>query len=402
LLVDRESQAPAPSFHRITRNSTLLGYISVDSTIRGRSRGGLRLAPDLSEDEIRSASRAMTLKYGLLGLPQGGAKAGIIGDDEAPMSERRRMLLEFAHAARPLLADRRYIPDADLGTRAPEIRWMMEAIGMRVAPRAWRRNRSGEYTARSCLVCAQALLERSRSSLVGRRVAVEGFGNVGATLAHLLRRRGAVVVGISTSRGALYRAAGLDVERLARRAAQLGSRFVEDESDAIERSRLLELDVDLLCPCARRHSIHAGNVERVAARAICAGANDPVSPDAERALLDRGVPYPPDFVSNCGGVLGGTLEFAGVSFDRIGDFIDEHLRRRVTDLLDRADRLGVAPRHVAESDALERHARVRRAADHPGLFGVLRSVGLEAYRRRLVPRRPVSAIALRSVGRRMA
>jgi glutamate dehydrogenase (NAD(P)+) len=402
LLVDSESQAPATAFHRITWDSRLLGYISIDSTIRGRSRGGLRIARDLSEDEIRSASRAMTLKYGFLGLPQGGAKAGIIGDGEAPTPERRRMLLEFARAAQPLLTDRAYIPDADLGTGAPDIRWMMEAIGIRIGPRVWRKNRSGEYTARSCLVSAQALLERSGSSLQGCRVAVEGFGNVGSALAQLLRGRGAVVVGISTSSAALYRAAGLDVERLARRAAQAGSRFVEDEADAIERSMLLELDVDLLCPCARKHSIHAGNVERVAARAICAGANDPVSPDAERALLERGVPYPPDFVTNCGGVLGGTLEFAGVSFDRIGDFIDEHLRRRVTDLLDRADRLGVTPRHVAESDALERHARVRRAADHPGLSGLVRSLGLEAYRRRWVPKQPVSAIALRSVARRMA
>jgi glutamate dehydrogenase (NAD(P)+) len=402
LLVDSEVQPPGSSFHRITCDSRLLGFISVDSTIRGRSRGGLRIAGDLSEDEIRSASRAMTLKYGFLGLPQGGAKAGVIGDAEAPTAQRRRRLLEFARAAQPLLTDRRYIPDADLGTGVPDIRWMMEAIGIRMGPRVWRKNRSGEYTARSCLVSAETLLGRSCSSLEGGRVAVEGFGNVGTALARLLRGRGAVVVAISTSRGALYRAAGLDVERLARRAAQVGSRFVEDEPDPIERSELLELDVDLLCPCARRHSIHAGNVERVAARAICAGANNPVSPDAEHRLLERGVRYPPDFVTNCGGVLGGTLEFAGVSFDRIGEFIDEHLHRRLTDLLDRADRLGVAPRHVAESDALERHARVRRAADHPGISGLVRSLGLEAYRRRWVPKQPVSAIALRSVARRMA
>ena len=112
----RMADTGTSSLHRITQGSRVLGFVSIDSTVQGRARGGLRIAADLSEEEIRSDSRAMTLKYGLLGLPQGGAKAGLVGDGEAPASEKRRLLLEFAHAARPLLLDRRYVPDADLGT----------------------------------------------------------------------------------------------------------------------------------------------------------------------------------------------------------------------------------------------------------------------------------------------
>jgi glutamate dehydrogenase (NAD(P)+) len=392
---------PTSSFHRLMRGSRLLGFVSVDSTVHGRARGGLRIASDLSEDEIRSASRAMTLKYGLLGFPQGGAKAGIIGDGERSPSEKQRLLSEFAQAAEPLLRDRAYIPDADLGTSAADIRWMMKSIGIKVGPREWRQNRSGDHTARSCLVSAEVLLERIGTSLDGCNVAIEGFGKVGSALARLLSARGATVVAISTSRGALHCEDGLDAERLSRRAAEVGSRFVEDDPNAIDRAALLELEVDLLCPCARYHSIHAANVKRVAARAICAGANDPVSPDAERVLLDRGVPYPPDFVSNCGGVLGSILEFAGVPSARVSALIEEHLPRRVTDLLDRAEALGVGTREVAEQDALERHARVRASAGHPGLPGRLRSLGLEAYRRRWIPRRPVSMAASRYLARRM-
>jgi glutamate dehydrogenase (NAD(P)+) len=390
------------SLQRITRGSQTLGFISIDSTVQGKARGGVRMVPDLSEDEILSASRAMTLKFGLLGLPQGGAKAGVIGDGEADPSERRSRLSEFAHAAQSLLRSRAFIPDADLGTSAADIRWMMESSGARVGGREWRENRSGDHTAQSCLVCAETMLERRGVSLDRCRVAVEGFGKVGSALARLLSGRGATVVAISTSHGALYSEGGLDVERLARRAVELGSRFVESEPEAIGRAALLELDVDLLCPCARYHSIHAGNVNRVAAGAICAGANDPVSPEAERALLDRGVLYPPDFVSNCGGVLGGTLEFAGVPFPRIGALIEEHLSRRFSELLDRAEAHGVGLREVAERDALERHERVRREAEHPTISARLRSLGLEAYRRRLIPKRPVSVIASRSVARWMA
>ena len=179
----------------------------------------------------------MTLKYGLLGLPQGGAKAGIIGDPDASPAERRRLLGAFAAAASTLLRNREYVPDADLGTTAEEVREMMQAIGARVGPREWRANHSGEHTARSCLAAARALLERRGATLQGCRVAIEGFGKVGAALARLLAERGATVVAISTSRGAVYRPDGLDVGRLLGRAAELGSRVVEEEPGAMDRAR---------------------------------------------------------------------------------------------------------------------------------------------------------------------
>ncbi len=392
--------SPDQSFHRIARGSQLLGFIAIDSAVAGRARGGLRIAENLSEDEIRAASRAMTLKYGFLGLAQGGAKAGIVGDGEAPRDEKRRLLLEFATAAAPLLRERRYVPDPDLGTSAADVRWMMESIGATVGSRDWRANRSGEYTARSVLATAIALRERRSASLAGCRVAIEGFGKVGSALARMLGERDARVVAISTSRGALYRPEGLDIARLVRRAAEVGSRFVEDEPGRIECGDLLELPVDLLLPCARLHSIHAGNVGRVSAAAVCAGANDPVSPEAESALLQRGIDYPPDFVSNCGGVLGGTLEFAAVGFEKIGTLIEERLRRWVSDLMRRAEQEGVPARRLAESEALARHASVRARAEHPDLAQRLVSMGIECYRRSWIPEKVVGLLAPRFVARR--
>jgi len=389
------------SFHRVTDGERLLGYVAIDSTVAGRARGGLRMVEDLREDEIRAAARAMTLKYGLLDLPQGGAKAGIIGDGEAPPAEKRRLLLDFGRAAAPLLHARRYVPDADLGTTSDEVRWMMEALGATVRPRDWRTNRSGEHTARSVLATAIALRTRGGASLAGCRVAIEGFGKVGTSLARLLHGRGARVVAISTSRGAVHRPEGLDVPRLLARAGELGSRVVDDVPGRIAREALLELPVDLLFPCARFHGIHAGNAERVAATAICAGANDPVSPDAELVLLRRGIEYPPDFVSNCGGVLGGTLEFAGAGFEAIGALIEAQVQRIVRDLMARADRQGVAPRALAESDALARHAVVREAAEHPTLAQRLVEVGVECHRRRWVPEKVVGWLATRWVARRL-
>jgi len=204
---------------------------------------------------------------------------------------------------------------------------------------------------------------------------------------------------VSTSRGALHREAGLDVERLARLAAERGSRFVEEEPDLIERSALLELPVDLLLPCARFHSIHAGNVGRVAARAVCAGGNDPLSPEAEGFLFERGVVCPPDFLTNCGGVLGGTFEFAGVASERIGPLVEGAVQRYAARLLERSERQGVPPRRLAEEEALARHAAVTHAAEHPSLRQRLVGLGIEGYRRGLVPEALVAMVAPRYLAR---
>ena len=151
------------------------------------------------------------------------------------------------------------MPDADLGTQATDIRTMMESIGLPVGTREWRANRSGDHTARSCVAAVHAVCTRLGRSVAGARVAIEGFGKVGSHLAQLLHARGARVVAVSTARGALYDEAGLDIPALQRRAAEAGSRFVATGPGAMARERLLELPVNLLCPCARRHSIHADN-----------------------------------------------------------------------------------------------------------------------------------------------
>jgi glutamate dehydrogenase/leucine dehydrogenase len=166
--------------HRVEHDGAELGFVVVDSSVRGRARGGLRLVQDVSELELREAARAMTLKYGLLGLPQGGAKAGLRGDPEAPPAERRERLLRFARAIEPLLRASVYVPDADLGTRADDIRWMMQTLGLPVRAHDWRANRSGDYTAASCVAAARAALASRGRSLRDCRVAIEGFGSVGA------------------------------------------------------------------------------------------------------------------------------------------------------------------------------------------------------------------------------
>jgi glutamate dehydrogenase/leucine dehydrogenase len=246
--------------------------------------------------------------------------------------------------------------------------------------------------------------------LAGARVAIEGFGSVGASLARLVHDEGARVVAASTSAGAVYAADGLDVARLATLARELGSRAIDAYADEargsgvrrIEREALLALPVDVLCPCARHGSVHEGNADSVQARVVAPGANNPVTAAAERALETRGVVCVPDFVANSGGVLGGTMEFAGVAERDIVGFVDDHFAARVGWLLAESARGGEPARVLATRLALSRHGDVRsRSAWRAPLSRAL-DAGLALYRHGMVPAAVVGRLSLPYFRRAMA
>jgi glutamate dehydrogenase (NAD(P)+) len=372
---------------KITKGSEIRGCLVIDSTIDGRSCGGLRISPDVDETQLREAARTMTLKYGFTGMPQGGAKAGVCGDPEAPEAEKMERLTEFGRAITALLQRRVYFPHQDMGTDNRAIRSMLERTGVHVRLRELRDTDSGYYTALSVRACAVQAARHLGMDLSKCTVAIEGFGKVGASVAELMAAAGATVVAVSTSHGAIYAPQGLQIPRLVQLARERGSRCVEDypEAERIDLTALLELPVDLLSPCARAHSLHAGNAERVAARIVCPGANNPATPQAEEVLFERGVLVLPDFVTNCGGVIGGTMRFASLGDERITEFIDRHIGGRVSAILGEAERLGVAPSQIAEPIALRRFQRRKQAAERPAVAGRLLKAGLELYHRGLVP-----------------
>ena len=374
----------------------VMGYVVIDATVAGRACGGVRIAPDVDEAEVRALASAMTLKFGLLGLPQGGAKAGIRGDSEAPPEERWRLLTAFGQAISPLLQRGVYQPATDIGTDLADVRQLLQAAGVALKRREQRVERTGYYTAVTVFAAAKQAARHLGLELAGATAAVEGFGKVGGDLAVLLADAGVRVVAVSTSRGAIYNPQGLEVARLTRLSAEAGSRSVELYPDAerIDLAALLELPVDLLCPCARQDSVHAGNVARIAARIVAPGANDPVTPEAERGLFERGVVVVPDFVANCGGVLGGTMAFAAIDRATIAAFMGRRLGERIAWFLEEAARRGVPPREVAAPYARRRFEEMRKRAARSTVRGRVLAAGLAAHRRGWVPERLVANLSL--------
>jgi len=365
----------------------ILGYLVIDSTIGGRACGGLRLVPDVDEAEIAGLARAMTLKFGYVSLPQGGGKSGVRGDPEAPREERRQRLVAFAQAIAPLLRRGLYAPFSDMGIDNTDIRYMLEAVGVRVKRRELRGNNSGYYTALSVVAGIQQGARHIGLDLSRATVAIEGFGKVGSALGGLLDAAGVKVVAVSTSRGALYNPHGLDINRLAALARQMGSEFVQayKEAEPLDRAALLELPVDVLCPCARHHTLHTGNAGRIAAKLISPGANNPITTEAEQILTERSVLCLPYFATNCGGALGGTMEFAMHNRATIERVISQQLGARIARLLQEAARQKKSPRELAEEESRRRFAAMQQAAEHPTLTGRLMELGLECHRRGWVP-----------------
>jgi glutamate dehydrogenase (NAD(P)+) len=381
---------------RIVDGDEPIGYVAIDTTVDGHACGGVRLLPDVEEGELRLLARSMTLKYGFLGLPQGGAKAGILGDPESPSPERNRRIERFAEAVAPLLRSRTFVPAADMGMDDADVRRMLEVAGVKPGARGLRDVDSGYYTALTVFAGARCAARRLALPLSGLKTAIEGFGKVGSMLARLLAAAGSRIVAISTSRGAIYNPAGLDVERLVTLAARKGGDPVEGyrEAQRLPREALLELPVDLLSPCARHHSLRADNARAIRARIVSAGANNPLTPDGERVLFQRGVIFLPDFVTNAGGVLGGTMAFASVGRRQIERFVETEFEARIVWILEEAERRTLPPSAIATSLAERRFDQVRRAAERRTSRAALFAAGLALYRRGLVPGRLVAHLSI--------
>ena len=363
------------------------GFVVTHSLFQGASRGGIRMAADVTQDEVAALAEGMTLKFGLLGLPQGGAKAGIQFDADAPEDARFEALLQFGREILPLLRSRTYVPAADMGTSNKLVRRMLVSLGVSVRHREFRSERSGYYTAASVFSSARHAAAAAGLDLAGARVAIEGFGSVGAALARFFAGQGAKVVAVSTSRGALYNGQGLDVARMLGESREKGSRFVESysEADRCALESLFSLPLEILCPCARYNTIAAAAAAGIRARIVAPGSNHPYDLATEKVLVARGALPLPDWMANCGGVLGPTMEFSGWPEPEILEFIHRRLEPHVCGVIRESALTGLTPTEIANPWALERFELMAARASRPGLKDRFMGAGLAVYRRGLIP-----------------
>ena len=366
----------------------LQAWLGIDSLVSNRSCGGLRMTSDVSGEEITALAKVMTLKYGFLGLPHGGAKAGILCEDDAPAEKKAHLLKIFAQQIKPFLEQRLYSPHVDMGITRNDIHSMLKAVGISLPRKALISEKSGWYTGLTVIESISCAAKFCQMDLSGLTAAIEGFGKVGASVAYGLSRRGVKIIGVSTSKGAVHSSKGLDVEQLIYLSKRYGSDFVNycsGFSDNIDMSEILMLPVDILSPCARSYSITIENVSEIKARIIVPGANIPITKEAESKIFDKEIFCVPDFIANAGGVLGGTMEFAGIKESGIKDFVSTLYAQEVMKILQKSEKKSCNPCYIAEQIASERFLRVKNIAENKSPKNKLFLSALSLYRHGFIP-----------------
>jgi glutamate dehydrogenase (NAD(P)+) len=291
------------------------GYRVVHNMTRGPAKGGIRYHPAVTQDEVKALAMWMTWKCALMGLPFGGAKGGVVCDPKVlSLGEKERLTRRYTSEIINEIGPEKDIPAPDVGTDAQVMAWIFDTYSMNVGhsvlgvvtgkPLAIGGSvgRDGA-TARGSLYCIRTALQKQGSRLHDTRVAIQGFGNVGSNLAGLLSEEGVRVIAVSDSRGGIHNAYGIDVPAAVAYKAENGVLEGFPGADAITNEELIEIDCDVLVPCALEQVITSENAARIKAKMICEGANGPTTPGADDVLEDRGILVLPDVLANAGGVV---------------------------------------------------------------------------------------------------
>jgi glutamate dehydrogenase (NAD(P)+) len=298
------------------------GYRVQHNASRGPTKGGIRYHPDVDLEETTALAMWMTWKCAVVNIPYGGAKGGVkVNTKRLSMRELEKLTRRFITEINVVVGERSDIPAPDIGTNSKVMGWIMDTLSMQsgftvpgvVTGKPIELGGSEgrvEATGRGVTVCVEEACRDMGWQLEGKRVAVQGFGNVGSVAARLLMEQGAKVVAVSDATGGIYNSQGLPVDLLYSRYSGIdgGIRNYKD-ADVVSNTELLEIDCDILVPAAISQQIHEGNAGKIKAKLIAEGANGPTTTEADEILGDRGILVIPDILANAGGVITSYFEW---------------------------------------------------------------------------------------------
>lgn len=376
----------------------------------GPYKGGIRYHPASNLDEVKALASLMTWKTSLLGLPYGGAKGAVAVDPRALSArELEEVSRGYVRQIWQEIGAQKDIPAPDVGTNAQIMDWMADEYAKLVGhwePAAFTGKSVGkggsrgreEATGFGGYVVLREFLKLSskfknspprqipglRPSEAKQlasdpssqpRVAVQGFGNVGANIARILFDKDFKIVAISDSKGALYEPGGINIPQVMEIKARTG---IIDRATCFALSphagpcqvfsneELLTLPVDILIPAALENQVIAENADKIQAKVILEMANGPTTPEAEAILTRRGIEVIPDILANSGGVVGSyfewlqSLEQKYWSEEEVSEKIDEKLTEAFRAVQDKKEQYRISWRMASYVRAVTRVAEAMR------------------------------------------
>ena len=305
-------------------------YRAQHNNARGPYKGGIRFHEQVSEDEVRALSMWMSWKCAIAGIPFGGSKGGVVVDPkELSVGELERLSRAFAWAMAGEIGAWKDVPAPDVNTNGQIMAWMLDEYEKTVGG-----SEPGAFTGKPIALGGSAgreqatglggcyilekLAKRYKLDKKATKIAVQGIGNVGYWFAYFANRAGYRVVAISDSQGGVYVEDGLNPEltmECKREKGQVagcycvGSVCDLASGHKIGNDELLELPVDILVPAALENVIDEGVAKKLQAKYMIEMANGPVSPEADKILVERGIISVPDVLANAGGVTTSYFEW---------------------------------------------------------------------------------------------
>lgn len=289
------------------------GYRAQHNDAVGPTKGGVRFHPDVNPEEVKALSMWMTLKCGIVDLPYGGGKGGIICDPrEMSMREIERLSRGYVRSISQIVGPNKDIPAPDVFTNSQIMAWMFDEYskidefnspGFITGKPIVLGGSQGrdKATAQGVTIVINEAAKKRGIDMKGARVVIQGFGNAGSFLAKFLHDAGAKVIGISDAYGALHDPDGLDIDYLLDRRDSFGT-VTTLFDNTITNKELFELDCDIIVPAAIANQITADNAHDIKASIVVEAANGPTTSEATKILTERGILLVPDVLASAGGV----------------------------------------------------------------------------------------------------
>ena len=354
------------------------GYRVHYNTSRGPAKGGIRYDLAVNLDEVTALAAWMTWKCAVVDVPFGGAKGGVVCDPfRMSQGELERLTRRYTASIIDTLGPESDVPAPDVNTNEKVMAWIMDTYSMHkrhtvtavvtgkpisIGGSKGRR----EATGRGVMLTIKEALRVIGMPLHGTKVAIQGFGNVGGVAAKLLSDEGLTVVSISDKTTGIYNASGIDVNSALEWVAK--NRFLEGfpGGDAIPGEQVLELDVDVVAPCALENVITRKNAGNIKAKILAEGANGPTTAPADKILDENGVFVIPDILCNAGGVTVSYFEWVQNregyywSEDVVNDRLREIMIRSFNDVHSYSTEHNVNMRTASYMLSIDRVAAVHR------------------------------------------
>ena len=291
------------------------GYRIVHSTVLGPSKGGIRYAMDVNQDEVMALAAWMSFKCAVANLPYGGAKGGIKCDPRSmSVGELERLSRAYAKSMKDVFGVNKDIPAPDMGTSGREMAWIVDEFnkitgedspGVITGKPVSIGGSLGRDAATGRGVMVNTLCALKKMNLKPSEVTavVQGFGNVGSHSARLLAEKGIKIVGIGDHTASFYNEKGIDIAAAIDYAAK-NNKILKGFKGATEipSDQLLISKCDVLIPAALQNVITEDNAGKIQAKLIVEGANGPTTPEADPILNDKKIICVPDILANSGGV----------------------------------------------------------------------------------------------------